>query len=119
VTMIPKKVHIGPYTYTIDSSPEAIKWAEKREEDGMLDGYISMRLQRIALSVLDCDMNNVRYSLLHEIVHGLLDTTGYASEWLAESDGEVYEEGFTARFSSALLDVLRRNPSVTKFLVAE
>lgn len=117
---IPKKVKIGPYTYAVDTTAEGLEWAQKREATRgskcLMDGYISFRHERIVVNTQDCNPTNVKYTLAHEVVHGILEQLGYGKEWEAEYGNEEYEEGFTTRFATSWLDVVRANPTLVAFL---
>lgn len=118
---IPRKVRIGRRTFDITTSPKMLEWAQKRETVAgttpcLLDGYISFRHQRIVVNTKDCNAEHAKTSLAHEIVHGILEDSGYAHQWLTETGDDEYEERFTVRFTSAWLDTMQRNPSLVAYL---
>lgn len=108
---LPDSIRIGPYDFTVcDDEAELMKASRKEQE--ALDGYYSPSTARILINSSQ-PATIVRHNLCHEVVHGLVDITGYAKDWEDEA-----EELFTTRFANALLGALRDNPQMVKFLTA-
>jgi hypothetical protein len=110
---LPSEVLVGPYRYEIIDDLIALHHASVRERDP-LDGYCSPRRQQILVDTQKSHPGSSRYTLLHEILHALTDLSGHSKEW-----GDDDEEAFVTRFTPLLLDVLRRNPKLVDYLLAE
>ncbi len=91
---IPKEIKIGPFTYQI-KRPEVL-YNEKGQE---LYGQISYAEQVIRLSQVG-SIERQESSLLHEIIHGVLDQTGHADE---------VEEEIVETLGIGLYEVLKEN----------
>lgn len=107
---LPQNVAVGPYVYTITDDIVELSRASVKERDP-LDGYCSPRRQQILVDTDSSHPGSSRYTLLHEVVHAIVDVTGHSKQW-----GDQDEEEFVTRFTPVLLDVLRRNPDLVAYL---
>lgn len=88
-------------TIEVDASGEEVSYTVKT-----MDGFINFDRERIEI-----DMDSPNYSLmvtlLHEVLHGCLNPVN------KDNDEELVNA-----LSHVLLDTLRRNPELVKFLMA-
>lgn len=96
-------VQIGPMAYKVERTD--LVDASGRCDFDQLVIHINKRLCHGA----------AREILLHEVLHAIFNATGY-DIWIGE--GEVTEDAIL-RLSPLLLDVLRRNPALVKFLMKD
>lgn len=96
----PKKVNVGPFRYTI-------AWVEDLPESS---GFTNMDHRIIGVAG-SCDEQTQRETLLHEILHAVIDMTGLRGE------DKDKEEKLVASISPVLYDVLRSNPTVVAYLL--
>lgn len=106
-TMMPTEIEIGPFTYDV-SLDEADIDELAPEAFAAIDPMALL----IALEPAQGE-DQMRDSLLHEILHGIVFATGVDQD----IDAETIER-LIRPLSTGLLDVLRRNPAVVAFLVA-
>ncbi len=109
--MIPKHVQIGPISYAVNMTQEAIGKARKECGETEMMGGIKYSQQDI---VIDPDIapDQKADTLLHEVLHGIVSNCGLKDKPLGEED-------CLGALSFALLDVLRRNPELVSYLVGE
>ena len=102
----PEHVDIGPHRYTIDASPETglLLHDEEATGDSRPDRCIvRLDMQRPATKVAE--------TLLHELLHCVWSQTpGRAREF------NEHEEEIVSSVAPWLLDMLRRNPDLVKYL---
>lgn len=101
----PREVVVGPFTYSVE-------WPVWAEEDGE---PMSGRAEHSTLTIFVSTGLHVelqRKVLLHEIMHACVFVTGHNSS-------EVTEEHFIRGTAFALLDVLRDNPEVVRFITSK
>jgi hypothetical protein len=109
---LPDRVQIGPYEYRLEFD-EAEIHRVNRGTGRHFAGQIRYHDGRIIIQPAQPD-NRVRETVLHEVLHGILDMTGL--------DGDILRanaEPFITRFSPVLLDVLRRNPALVAYLTGD
>ena len=109
----PTWVDIGPHRYTIHWDQAAIDRERVKEESPGLRGHIRYGENKI---VIDPTMapSHQRRTLLHELLHGILDVTGWTSVAPEKPDCD----DFLVRIDSMLLDTMRRNPHVVAWLLS-
>lgn len=104
----PRHVDVGPYRYRIVVGTAAID-RKSVEMGSELVGKYDGVAQTITLDPT-LRFDGVRDTLLHELLHALLVP-------LELDDKE--EERIIQQLSPALLDLLRRNPKLARYLLAE
>lgn len=106
---LPDKVQISAFTYIISADQEYLdKEGEERGEK--LVGLSEHEAQKITISEAANDF--MADTLLHEIIHQCIRVTGI------EIKNEKMEEHLICVMTPVLLDTLRRNPTVVKYLLA-
>lgn len=100
---------VGPFTYTIHA--DANRMNQKcRDRDDDLRGHVDLMALTIDLDPTFAPAT-IAESLLHEVLHTITHVTGI--------DGDLdddREEALVNRLSPALLDTLRRNPTLVAYL---
>lgn len=86
--------------------------ADSRHLGGDRMGQCRIAEQRILIRA-ELGADQARDTLLHEILHGLLDVAGLMR------DEDEREESIVHALSPLLLDALRRNPRLVSYLVAD
>ena len=98
----PPRIHIGPHTHAVEYDPDLYTSGEFGKRDG----------NRARITLCPGQSPTIlRDTLLHEVLHGVLDVTGIAHEL-----GDEKEERYVRRLTPALLDLLRRNPRLVALL---
>jgi hypothetical protein len=109
---LPSVIRVGPRRYKVTSDRTRMGRLS-RTERADLQGFTDHR----ALTI-DIDPNQApdekADTLLHEVIHTVTNLTGLNGDWDAET-----EERVVNRLSPALLDVLRRNPTLVTYLLEE
>lgn len=110
----PSKVKVGHLTYTIEWTSEE-DWPAEHSGDGGLTFNHSARIL-VRLGDKDASPQVHREILLHEIMHACWAVSMVChTNWREVASDDVEETAI--RFSSpVLLDVLRSNPTVARFL---
>lgn len=109
----PETITVGPYRYTVVVDDDEIL-RRSREQSTDLLGCAEHRQLTITLRPEQApDM--LAETLLHELLHCLNEMTGVTSMF---DDGDS-QESFVARYSPALLDTLRRNPDLVRYLLGD
>ena len=105
---LPKAIQIGALSYPIRTDRETINQATV---DGKTDFWANIRFSETDI-VLEPNQTlaHQRMTLLHEVLHGCFHTTMLSKKW---------EETAVRLLTGPLLDVLRRNPELLAFLLAE
>ena len=109
--MRPTFVDIGPFRYRIIWE----RYVKDVNAHGAVDEtmeLLSARADHFSLEIHVCDQMHVdvqRKSLLHEIIH--------ACNWITGHGDASTEEQWVRSMAFPLLEVLRRNPRVTAFLL--
>lgn len=102
----PRTVTLGPYRLEIVVDGAALD-RKSVEFEAELSGKFDLPAQRVILSpTLAPDV--LRETLLHELLHGLL---------VPLELGHKREERIVLTLAPALLDTLRRNPTLVRFLL--
>lgn len=101
---IPNKVQIGPYNFKI------ITMENLSSEDKKVDGYIDFENCEIYIEQNICD-DVKKTTLLHEILHAILMQSDI------DSSGDNVIHKAVNIISMGLLDVLRRNQDILKYLI--
>lgn len=106
----PKQIEIGPLVWKVDYDPVKIK------ESGYAGAGASFGLTFASqLEILvdpDRPEQGIRDTLLHEVLHAVIWTAGID---LGDDDEE---EIIVGQLSTAILDVLRRNKALVRYLTA-
>lgn len=102
--MRPKKVDIGPFRYELYFTPVP------------LDGYSGLMDANTRTISIDGTMRDPRETVLHEVLHAVIDLTGLRSGGKDEAI-EVTEEKLVSALSPWLLTVLTENPKLVEFLL--
>jgi hypothetical protein len=106
----PDYVDIGPMRYRIHADRTKI---DRERVDARESGMAAQITYSAGRIVLD-DTHRMTYqkrSLLHEIMHGCLESVGF------DQASKVSAETLIDHLDGTLLDVLQRNPQVTNWLV--
>jgi hypothetical protein len=107
---MPESVVIGPYRYTITVDHDAMERLRNRGESGGGNaGTVDYHQLQITI---DGDMaaSMIADTLLHEIVHCCYRVSGLRA-------GKMREEEAIDHLTPVLLDTLRRNPAVARYLL--
>jgi hypothetical protein len=107
----PKRINVGPFVYDV-TFDRATMDARVREESTALIGHHDGAVLTIDIDP-DQAVGQARDTLLHELLHAIADVTGLSEAW-----GDREEE-FVGRLSPAILDTLRRNPKLVRYLIAD
>lgn len=107
---IPTLIVVGPKRYRVVVDANAIAVAGQRERAG-LDGHCDYAAQVITIEP-NLGPDSMAEVLLHEVIHAVLEQ---ASSGLNADQ----QEAAAHALGNGLLDVLRRNPALTAYLVAE
>lgn len=108
--LLPDTIQVGPWRCTVVVDLAAITAAcadHKMDLDGQFD---SRNLTITVRPDLPPDME--AETVTHELLHALTAMTGINSDLDADA-----EEALVTRLSPALLDTLRRNPDLTRYLL--
>lgn len=109
---VPKRVRIGPFTYAILTDVAVIDRSSVENgdvRDGEFDHDKARILVRKGLA-----KDTTAEILLHETLHALTQFTGLDQELEVLERGT--EEKVVRRLAPALLDAIRRNPQLVRFL---
>ena len=105
---LPRSITIGPFVYTVTDDDTAHAVAVKR--DGVDTwGSISYGLGTIALEP-NQNAAHKRVALLHETMHGC---------WHLTDKQHADDEAAIRILAAPMLDMLRRNPDLVAYLMAE
>ena len=106
---VPTSVVVGPYRYAIHVEHEAME--RIRRSDGSGDGHIGSSNHHQLKITVDGSLATtmVADTLLHEIVHCCYRVSGVGV-------GKMTEEEAIEHLTPILLDTLRRNPAVARYL---
>ena len=107
---VPTSVIVGPYTYTVKVDAERIKVLEK-ESNTELYGITTHGTLEIDLQPEVADLV-LRETLLHEVLHAVLYTTG-----IADRLSDKNEEHLVRALSPALFSLLRDNHDLVQYLI--
>lgn len=112
VIPLPKFIDVGPYRYTVTTDELTRQRAQEASQSSLLGQTDHDRL----IMILKSDQPNglMRDTLLHETLHLVTGITGVAFE-----SGLDKEELLVRRLSPILLEVLRRNPDLVTYLLAD
>lgn len=110
---LPKTVTIGPFKCSVVCTEYAIEKASL-EEGVELDGQWQPRSQVIVIRP-GMAADQEAETLVHEVLHGLMEMIGAELEVPLEID----REGLVTKLSPVLLDTLRRNPQMVRYLVGQ
>ncbi len=109
----PKRVKIGPFVFTIEFNESAVTRAAKdREDEGPYYGVTSFEKLLIAISPSLTPIE--REVLMHEVLHGICSVSGLGAKLKGDE-----EETIVSAISPYLLDTLRENKTVTRFLLED
>ncbi|MCK9601020.1 MAG: hypothetical protein M0R06_18400 [Sphaerochaeta sp.] len=106
---VPESVQIGPVSYRVEHSAEAINALRVAENDAAMRAEI-----RYSAAVITIDpklaISQKRLSLVHEILHGILCGLGMHV---------INNEDVVTPVANSLLDTLRRNPDLAAYVLSE
>lgn len=100
---LPATIKVGPHVYRVVSPNRALEAEDAAGRTSPAVGEIQVRSEHSHTYVAD--------TLLHEVLHAVIHNVSGAP-----SD---QEEQFVERMSTGLLAVLRENPDLVAFLVAD
>ena len=106
----PDKVRVGPHRYRIRYDKDAIDLKATEHNERRLYGLTEPVSQLIHIDPT-LAASQMRDTVLHEVLHACLSLIG-ADEFLSPSK----EERLVRALSPALLQVLRDNPKLVRFL---
>jgi hypothetical protein len=107
--MIPKQLKIQGKTYKIDGPEEILD-----EADELGHTYAYKCLIRYGHNATE-EPQQLRDTILHEVLHALYYENGLANE-LKTTDDDL-EEQVVRRTATGMLQILRDNPQLIKFLL--
>lgn len=107
-TKLPESIDVGPFTYTVVTDELDVLRTCVSEHKELL-GFHDEKALRIVVDPSQAP-GQQRDTLLHELLHAVAAMTG--------ADLGDNEEKVVRRLSPALLDLLRRNPNLVRFLTA-
>ena len=110
---IPKEILVGTQHYTVvERTPET---------DGMLGESYAYTLVESNLIVLRRDMpvSQKRKILIHELLHAIIFTFGRSDRVEKNDNFDDWEHHFITMTSEPLSMLLRNNPDLLDFLLAE
>lgn len=107
---LPSEVIVGPYRYAVLTDEMAVERARVKAEHAEVYGLLDSSATTITLDPAqsaDC----LADTLLHEVLHAVWRLVG-----LDDGPTERYEERVARAMAPTLLDTLRRNPELVKYL---
>ncbi len=105
---IPKQVDVGPHQYEVVTEERAVLALRDEGKYGIT------RVDRLEIHIDDAGaQTQVADTLLHEILHCIWDQGGLRME------DPGLEERVVSSLTTGILAVLRQNPKVVKFLLAD
>lgn len=107
----PNKIALGPFDIKVDISKKAQEKVD-RDNDGPLYGMWDGRNATISLSSRAAD-TIMRETILHELIHAIIELSGAASVHIKDSDTE---EGIVRSVTPMILAMLRDNPKLVDYL---
>ena len=108
----PNFVVIGPHRYDIHWDQAAVDRERVKQESVNMGGTIKYAELLIAVDP-DNKPSQARRVLLHEIIHGICDVTGWRNVPPEKPDAD----DFIVRVDAMLLDTMQRNPHVVAWLM--
>lgn len=111
MTEMPKRLRVGPLVYSVQHSHEAtMAFSKVAGED--IYGACQNRICNIIIDE-GFPLDREQKTLLHEAVHAL------QCVYDLSDDLKAGDEHYIRVFSAALLDTLRRNPELVRYLMEE
>jgi hypothetical protein len=104
-----KTIEIGPTTYKVEHTKEAITEERIGQNDANVQATITYSKSKNVVSP-DLEESQKRLALWHEITHGILCDLGLTM---------INNEDVVTPLASKTLEVLRRNPELVAYLVGE
>lgn len=104
--MIPKRITVGPYRFTLTLDENACLRDSVAQGSDHLFGLMLPFEQKIVVNPRQGD-DMKRDTVLHEVLHAILLGMGLEDD---------LEERVISTVSPALLDTLRRNPDLVEYL---
>jgi hypothetical protein len=106
------KIQVGPHNFSVEFNEDAINRLSLDRQNDLI-GHLERRSQTITIRPgLGVDLS--AETLLHEVLHACFGMVG-----LSGIDERLTEEDVIERLSPILLDTLRRNPHLVRFLLAQ
>lgn len=105
----PEFVQIGPFRYVVSMDETAALKCAHESNSNWVFGAVRHKDLEIVLAP-DQAKGQLRDTLLHEVLHGIIYVTGGITEG---------EEKIVKQLTATLLDTLRRNPDLVWFLLSE
>lgn len=109
---LPVELEIGPHRYEVIADRAALDAICRAQRTDLL-GHTDSRLNTIAVAP-DQAGAQLRDTLLHEALHAIFDYIGLSHDW-----GPALEEHVICRLSPAVLELMRRNPVLVNYLIAD
>jgi len=107
---LPSEVVVGPFTYAVLSDELAAAKAKADSESIDNVGLHDSAKQTITVDPAQ-GPDSLASTVLHEVLHAIWYGVG-----LQESDAKEQEERVVSAITHPLLDTLRRNPDLVKYL---
>ena len=107
----PKKIQIGPYNFEVSIDRAAMNDAKVESENIDAIG-LCFPSQQILFVDPELAPDITKETLLHEVLHGIFYTAS-----LGNAFSQDQEEQIVSGFSVTLLDTLRRNPELVRYLL--
>lgn len=111
MTEMPKAVQVGPYRMVITREQATMDRKRCEVDDVNRIGNVAFWDQTIIVAP-ELAVDNSRAALLHELLHCCCWVVGHADKGLDT-------EAFVTGISATLLDTLRRNPDLVRYLCEE
>lgn len=108
----PAEVQVGPHRYTLTVDADEMNRVQVAERRGLM-GHTDHAHLKIVVSP-DQAPDQAADTILHEVLHTITWSTN-----LDERLGAKREEDLVCRLTPLLLDVLRRNPDLVRYLTTE
>lgn len=108
----PTRIKVGPTTWRINYDDEAMRDIQRVAGQQFMLGVTRPTNGDILIDALSLPESHVRDTLWHEVLHAVFHVFHVA----AKIDGDDLDENLTARATSPILQVLRDNPRLVRYL---
>ncbi len=105
----PKEIQVGPYRYRISTEKAEMDALQAEQRCGLAGFHDELQTQ--ITTHPEQTQDSMADTLLHELLHACLIQSG-----VQDRDRE---EDYVSGISATLLDTLRRNPDLVKFLTED
>lgn len=106
---LPDRIRVGPYVYRVYADTARLQ-AHEREKKAGYSGYTDHQLMEIVIDPSDAPCHK-RETLWHEVKHAVVNLFG--------EYGKLDDEMHIRRTAPMELAVLRENPALVAYLLAE